>query len=619
MTEQAPADELVVGIDLGTTNSLVAQVRDGRPTVLRDSAGHRVFVPSVVSFSGGRPTVGAQARLRARDNPTATIHSVKRLMGRNLAQLGSRLDMLPYEIVEVEDGERRLVRIKIEETLHSPEEISATILRSLRERAERALGQKVTGAVVTVPAYFDDSQRQATRDAGRIAGLDVLRIVNEPTAAALAYGLGGREDDHTVAVYDLGGGTFDVSILRIQKGVFRVLSTHGDTYLGGDDFDLGLIQCVAETINEQAGADVTSDPKMLTLLRDASEATKKVLTVESEAIFALEHEATGRRFEIPVRREDFETIIASWVDRTIGHCKEAVANAGLVPSEIDAVVLVGGSTRVPLVRQKVAEYFGREPLTHLDPDEAVALGAAVQADILTGENRELLLLDVIPLSLGIETMGGAVSKLILRNDTVPVVKTETYTTQQDDQSVEIHILQGERELVTDCHSLARFTLKIPPMPAGLPRVEVTFMVDADGILTVTAHEQHSDKEARIEVVPVHGLTENEVDSIVADSIRNAREDVTAHRLIDLRNESATVIRATQKTIDDVRELVSDEEVAKAIAAMKLLEDLLEVDDAGAINKALDELNLAGEPLAQIILDRITSATVMGKRLSEFPG
>lgn len=619
MTEEISKD-LIVGIDLGTTNSLVAQVQNGKPLVLRED-DKRVFVPSVVSFvEQGRPIVGAAARLRALDHPESTVHSVKRLMGRKLAELGDKVKLLPYKVKELVEGDRHLIRVTVDGKDYSPEEISAMVLRNLKERAERALGHPVKKAVITVPAYFDDAQRQATRDAGRIAGLEVLRIVNEPTAAALAYGLGrDKKDDHTVVVYDLGGGTFDVSILKIQDGVVRVLSTHGDTYLGGDDFDIALIRCVQDSITEQLGFDVTERPELLTRLRDAAEATKKRLTDDDHAAFRLQDQQADKTYEFDVSRADFETIIGPLVDRTIKHCEEAMSNARLTPDDIDEVVLVGGSTRVPLVRARLEQTFGKPPLTHLDPDEAVALGAAVQAEILGSDDRNLLLLDVIPLSLGIETMGGAVSKMVMRNEPVPTLKTQQFSTFKDNQTaVKIHVLQGERELVEDCRSLGRFLLSgIPPMPAGLPKVQVTFMVDADGILTVSAFEERSGAEASIEVVPVHGLTEDEVDEIVVDSIDHALEDIRAHRLIDLRNESETVIRATHRTIADVREVVSEEDVKDVQEAAEFLAKLLKGEDAEAIAKALDDLNKKAEPFAEIVLDRITRATVTGKKLSDF--
>lgn len=623
MTEASSQDptEVVVGIDLGTTNSLVALAGAEGARILREGE-ERVFVPSVVSFpEEGRPIVGKTAVMRSKTHPEQTVHSVKRLMGRKLADLGERAALLPYPIEEVEDGERRLVRVKVGDKLHSPEEISGMILRNLKERAERALGHEVRKAVVTVPAYFDDSQRQATRDAGRIAGLEVLRIVNEPTAAALAYGLGGKRDEnHTVVVYDLGGGTFDVSILKIQDGVFRVLATRGDTYLGGDDFDIALIRCVKESIAEQIGFDVTEDKRLLSRLRHSAEATKKRLTSDPVAALRIEDEERGKTYEFDVSRDAFESIITPLVERTMDECRAALKDAGLAASEIDEVVCVGGSTRVPLVRQKLAEAFGREPLVDLDPDETVALGAAVQADILTGREENLLLLDVIPLSLGMETVGGAVSKMIMRNETVPCLKTDRFTTFKDNQTgIDIHVLQGERELVEQCKSLAKFQLKgIPPMPAGLAKVDVTFMVDADGILTVMAEEELSGVEAKIEVVPVHGMTEDEVDTVVADSIEHALEDVRAHRLIDLRNESETVLRATKRTIRDVKDVVKVEEIAAVEAKAEQLEALIKTDKVEDIARTLDELNKLTEPLAEIILDRITTATVAGKKLSEFP-
>lgn len=618
--EKEEARELIVGIDLGTTNSLVALVEGDKAQVLKEG-DKRLFVPSVVSFvDEGRPMVGAAARLRAEDFPERTVHSVKRLMGRSRSELGEKAALLPYKLVTEQKDGRDLLRVRIDERDYAPEEISAMILQHMKERAERALGQPVKKAVITVPAYFDDSQRQATRDAGRIAGLEVLRIVNEPTAAALAYGLGRRrEEDHTVAVYDLGGGTFDVSILSIHEGVFRVLSTHGDTYLGGDDFDIALIQCVAQSLTEQTGLDPTGDPRLLTRLRDAAENAKKALTDHEVAVFRLAVEAHDKTYELDVSRADFETIIEPLVDKTIAHCREALKAAGLKPADIDEVVLVGGSTRVPLVRRKLEEVFGKPPLTHLDPDETVALGAAVQADILSGADRGYILLDVIPLSLGIETIGGGMNKLIARNAPVPAFETQRFSTQVDNQTaIDLHVLQGERETAEHCRSLARFQLPVPPMPAGIPKLEVTFLVDADGMLTVSAEEARSGNEASIKVVPVHGLTEDEVDTMVLDSIDNALEDVRLHRLIDLRNEARTVIRATERAIADVGELIGGTVVEESRAASAALEKLIDTDQVEALAEALERLNQASDPLAQLILDRITRATVAGKKLSDFP-
>jgi Fe-S protein assembly chaperone HscA len=620
--QQSPSgstDELIVGIDLGTTNSLVALVSGGQPRILIDS-GQRIFVPSVVSFVEGRPLVGSAARMRAIDSPRETVHSVKRLMGRSLAELDAITKMLPYELVEKIEGERRLLRVRINGVDYAPEQISAMILKSLKERAERALGRAVSKAVITVPAYFDDSQRQATRDAGRIAGLEVLRIVNEPTAAALAYGLGRiRSDEHTVVVYDLGGGTFDVSVLKIKDGVFRVLSTHGDTHLGGDDFDIALIHGVADAIKEAIGVDVRARPEMLTRLRDAAEATKKRLSEDELAALRITDPKTEKAFEFDVKRSDFEALIEPLVARSLASCRQALSDAGLKPEQIDEVVLVGGSTRIPYVRAQLAALFGREPMTSLDPDEAVALGAAVQADILSSDRDNVLLLDVVPLSLGLETMGGAVSKLIMRNEPVPIVKKERYSTFKDNQSkVSIHVMQGERELVEHCRSLARFELTgLPPMPAGIPIINVTFMVDADGVLRVMAEEERSGAEASVEVVPVHGMTEGEVDSVVEDSIVHALEDVKAHRLIDLRNEARTVMKATRRTLRDVADVVPASDRADVDDAMEELAAVVDGSDVEKIAARLDQLNRLTEPLAQIILDRLTMATVKGKRLSDF--
>ncbi|USN98110.1 MAG: Hsp70 family protein [Phycisphaeraceae bacterium] len=569
--------EPIIGIDLGTTNSLVAIADERGPRVLAPS-GVSPLVPSVVRFEAGGVVVGDDARARAVEFPYTTVGSVKRLMGRSLADAAADLPYLSYQVVS---GEHDTARVAIpagedgagELRIVSPQEVSALILRELRARAERVLGEAVSRAVVTVPAYFDDAQRQATRDAGRLAGLDVVRIVNEPTAAALAYGLGtARESERNtgtrhVVVYDLGGGTFDVSVLRLTPGddtsFFQVLSTAGDTHLGGDDIDFALVKLFFEEMREQwggagaagetpvpqgeggggakGGTPIPQDLEGLPAstrraLAAFAQAVKHKLSNETAAAVRIDL-GDGRVYERTVMRDELEAMMAPWVDRTIVSCERALRDAkrGLAGAAIDAVVLVGGSTRIPLVRRRVADVFGVEPYTALDPDLVVALGAAVQGSILSGAQSGALLLDVIPLSLGIETRGGAAAKLIMRNSPVPARATEMFSTSVDGQtSIKLNVVQGEREMAEDCRSLGEFHLKgLPAMPAGIPQLEVEFLVDANGVLNVGAHEKRSGKRAGLQIIPNHGLTSEEVDRIEAESFAHAREDMTRHRVVDL--------------------------------------------------------------------------------------
>jgi len=600
------------------------------------------LVPSVIAFApDGGVTVGAAARAQAMTNPLSTVYSVKRLMGKSIDDVKDDLKFLPYG---VRSGANDIVTVDVNGRQLSPQELSAIILREVKSRAEAALGEPITQAVITVPAYFDDAQRQATRDAGRIAGLDVKRIVNEPTAAALAYGLD-RADDATIAVYDFGGGTFDLSILRVAGGVFQVLATDGDTHLGGDDLDMELIDLITGEIVEQffpdrktaALAALPADlpasertaaerafvrsffpPATRQALRNFAENTKIRLSTESAATVQIDL-GDGRLYTRTITRQEFEALARPWVERTIEHCRIALREAGLEAGQIDQVVMVGGSTRVPLVRQAVRECFGREPYTAIDPDDVVALGAAVQAGILMGLRRDTLLLDVVPLSLGIETLGGAMGKLIMRNSTVPCQASETFSTHLDGQTaVEIHVLQGERELARDCRSLGRFQLRdIPPMPASMPQIAVTFLIDANGILNVSARELRSGRQATVQITPSHGLSKEEVDRMVKASFKHAREDLHEHRLIDLRNEATRVLAAIDKAVADVGFVLTPEQRHQLDAAVAALRSAGEGQDADTLHDAMTAANTAASPLTQAQMDNVLRHTAVGRKVDEF--
>jgi Fe-S protein assembly chaperone HscA len=609
----------IVGIDLGTTNSLVAYVDDrtGLPVVIPDREGRRLL-PSVVAFTPDGILVGEAARRQLARRPADTVYSVKRLMGRGWEDVKDDLRYLPFRVLPA-DG---TVKLAVGGREVTPPEVSAIILRSLKERAEAHFGEPIERAVVTVPAYFNDSQRQATKDAGRIAGLDVVRIVNEPTAASLAYGLH-RLGQGVIAVYDLGGGTFDISILRVKDGIFEVLATNGDTHLGGDDFDRVLLLWLLEDIQSRHHAeldrdcvDLARDNEAMQELRLAAEAAKVRLSSDERTTLSLPFERFT--YHRTITRAEVERLIEPLVARTLGPCRQALADAGLTHADIDEVVLVGGSTRVPLVRRRVQELFAKMPHSQLNPDEVVALGAAVQAQILAGGIKDMLLLDVTPLSLGIETLGGIVSILIPRNTTIPTSAREMFTTSVDGQTVvDLHVVQGERELAKDCRSLARFELRgIDPMPAGMPKIEVTFLIDANGILQVQAREQRTGKAASIEVKPTYGLTEADVERMVEESFTYAEADVETRLLVEARNEADTVLTHVERALRQAGSLVGDAERRTIETAVTALRQARAGDDRDAIRERTTEVNHATEPLAERLMDAALKGALGTRRADE---
>jgi Fe-S protein assembly chaperone HscA len=622
------AEERVIGIDLGTTNSLVAFMYNDRPVVIPGEDGVNL-VPSVVALdptlnSSGRPTVivGNGARKSLISSPERAVYSVKRLMGRGVEDVQEELKLFPFRLTEnIQPGE--VLRICLGEMEFTPSEISAYILRQLKRNAERYFGGTVTKAVITVPAYFNDAQRQATKDAGRMAGLEVLRLVNEPTAAALAYGLD-REKEGIIAVYDLGGGTFDISILKLQDGIFEVIATNGDTHLGGDDIDNLLIAIAIDDIKGDLGLDVRRNAEAIQAIRKAVIEAKIELSSDHAAKLEIDLPG-GQKYRREITREQFEQLVRPVLERTIGPVRQALKDSGLSPAQINEVVLVGGSTRIPAARKLVDGLFqlsarGKKPHTELNPDEVVALGAAVQAHILAGGSKateDMLLLDVTPLSLGIEALGGVVAKIIDRNSTIPASATEHFTTGVDGQTnVAIHVVQGERELAKDCRSLARFDLKgIPPMSAGLPRIEVKFLIDANGILHVSAREQRSGKQAEVEVKPTYGLTDEQVETMILESFDYAEEDFHVRQVIEARNEADTILAAVEKAPQHPAwQQLTQEEHAEIARLNRALLSVKQGDDLPAIRQATEALDKATRRFAELMMEQAVSSAIKGETM-----
>jgi molecular chaperone DnaK len=591
----------IIGIDLGTTNSVVAVIEGGEPVVITNPEGARL-TPSVVAFTkSGERLVGQVAKRQAVTNPENTVFSIKRFMGRRFNEVSEEMKMVPYTVVAASNGD---VRVKIVDQDYAPPQISAMVLQKLKQAAEEYLGQTVTKAVITVPAYFNDAQRQATKEAGAIAGLEVMRIVNEPTAAALAYGLDKKKDE-TIAVYDFGGGTFDISILEVGEGVVEVKSTNGDTHLGGDNLDQRIIEWIVSEFKKSEGIDLSKDRMALQRLREAAEKAKMELSTVMETDINLPFisaDATGpKHLQMKLTRAKFEQLVDDLLQKTVGPTRQAISDAGVDPSKIDEVVLVGGSTRIPKVQQIVKDLFGKEPHKGVNPDEVVAVGAAIQAGVLAGEVKDLLLLDVTPLSLGIETLGGVMTALIQRNTTIPTRKSETFSTAADSQtSVEVHVLQGERQLARDNRTLGRFQLVgIPAAPRGVPQIEVTFDIDANGIVNVSAKDQGTGKEQKITITASSGLSKDEVDRMMKDAESHAEEDKKRREEIETRNRADQAMYAAEKFVQESGDKLGAEKAAvdSAIAALK---SALEANDTAAMTRAMEQLTQAQHKAAETL-------------------
>ncbi|MBX2874069.1 MAG: molecular chaperone DnaK [Saprospiraceae bacterium] len=593
----------IIGIDLGTTNSCVAVMEGNEPVVIPNDEGRRT-TPSVVAFmDNGERKIGDPAKRQAITNPTRTISSIKRFMGTRFSEVSNEVGRIAYKAVK---GDNDTVRVDIEGRLYTPQEISAMVLQKMKKVAEDFLGQEVTEAVVTVPAYFNDSQRQATKEAGEIAGLTIKRIINEPTAAALAYGLDKRNKDMTIAVFDLGGGTFDISVLELGDGVFEVKSTNGDTHLGGDDFDHIIIDWLAGTFKDQEGMDLRKDPMALQRLKDAAEKAKIELSSSTETEVNLPYitavDGVPKHLVVKLSRAKFEQLADNLVERTLIPCQEAIKDAGLEKSEIDEIILVGGSTRIPRIQAAVEEFFGKKPNKGVNPDEVVAVGASIQGGVLSGDVQDVLLLDVTPLSLGIETMGGVYDVVIEANSTIPTKKAKTYSTAADNQpSVEIHILQGERPMATDNRSVGRFILDgLPPSPRGMPQIEVTFDIDANGILSVSAKDKGTGKEQNIRIEASTGLSKEEIEKMKAEAAANADSDKQAREKVDKINTADSLIFQTEKQLKEFGDKVPEDKKAPIEAALNDLKEAHKTQDLGKIDSASEALNAAWQAASQEI-------------------